>query len=105
MKRVITPAVLLAAVGLALTGCGKKDDDAPKQAAGGELLPRSVSDDMLPYDTLQSQPSLAAPDAVLIDDGMPSHSRHDGATEAVEDSDAAVTPVATPTPTSSPATE
>lgn len=50
---------------LALGGCGKKNDDQPKAAAGGELLPRSVDDDMLPYDTVRSEASLSAPDAEL----------------------------------------
>lgn len=56
--------ILLAALGatLALGAC-KKDEDQPKAAAGGELLPRSVSDDMLPYDTVRSQASLAEPEA------------------------------------------
>lgn len=53
------------ALSLALAGCGK--DKAPDKAvAGGEILPRSVTDDMLPYDTVRSQPSLAAPDADAI---------------------------------------
>lgn len=49
---------------LGLSAC-KKADDQPKAAAGGDLLPRSVGDDMLPYDTVQSQASLSAPDAPL----------------------------------------
>jgi len=53
--------VLAAGATLALAGC-KKAAEAPKTAAGGELLERSVSDDMLPYDTVRSQASLAAPD-------------------------------------------
>ncbi|WP_232494372.1 hypothetical protein [Novosphingobium kaempferiae] len=62
MKAPLLTAVALCA--LALGGC-KKTDDQPKAAAGGELLPRSVGDDMLPYDTVQSQASLSAPDAGL----------------------------------------
>ena len=30
--------------------------------AGGKILDRSISDDMLPYDTLRSQPPLAEPE-------------------------------------------
>jgi len=47
---------------LALGGCGDKKDDTAKVAAGGEILPRSVSDDMLPYDSVRSQPPLLAPE-------------------------------------------
>jgi len=47
---------------LLLAGCNKTADDQPKAAAGGELLPRSVGDDMLPYDTVQSQASLSPPE-------------------------------------------
>ncbi|PNU05894.1 hypothetical protein [Novosphingobium guangzhouense] len=60
--------VPVALAALALGGCGKKADDQPKTAAGGELLPRSVSDDMLPYDTVKSQASLSDPNAGL---GLP----------------------------------
>lgn len=48
---------------LALAGCNQ--DKTPEQAtAGGELLPRSTTDEMLPYDTVQSMPSLAPPEEV-----------------------------------------
>lgn len=52
---------------LALAACDKGEEQ-PKAAAGGELLPRSASDEMLPYDTLRSQASLSAPDAGLYED-------------------------------------
>lgn len=44
---------------LALAACGKKD--ASDKAAGGEILPGSASDAMLPLDTVRSQPPLAPP--------------------------------------------
>ena len=48
----------LAVLALALAGCDKAD--TPTQGtAGGQLLPRSTTDEMLPYDTVQSMPSLA----------------------------------------------
>lgn len=58
MKNAITFACL-GAVALALGGCG--NDKAPERqdTAGGEILDRSVGDDMLPYDTVRSQPPLA----------------------------------------------
>ncbi|MCJ2188019.1 hypothetical protein [Novosphingobium beihaiensis] len=57
--------VLALAAALPLGGC-KKDKKEPAKAAaaaGGEILPRSVTDDMLPYDTVKSQAPLANPDA------------------------------------------
>lgn len=51
---------LVFATPLALGGCGKQEAD-PNAQAGGEILPRSVADDMPPYDTVRSQPSLANP--------------------------------------------
>ncbi|WP_159980268.1 MULTISPECIES: hypothetical protein [unclassified Novosphingobium] len=59
--------ILAAGAALLLGGCNKSADDQPKAAAGGDLLPRSASDDMLPYDTVRSQASLSAPDAGLHD--------------------------------------
>lgn len=54
-KRLVIHAAL--ALPLALAGCGDKAD---KQAqAGGEVLPGSASDAMLPLDTATSKPPLA----------------------------------------------
>ncbi|KQM19539.1 hypothetical protein [Novosphingobium sp. Leaf2] len=61
MKTLHGLLLLGTAVVLPLSAC-KKTDDAPKAAAGGQLLERSVTDDMLPYDTVRSQASLEAPD-------------------------------------------
>lgn len=44
---------------LALAGCGGGDQQAAKGTAGGEILPGSTSDAMLPLDTVRSQPPLA----------------------------------------------
>jgi hypothetical protein len=45
---------------LALSGCQDKKPAAPSHAtAVGEVLPGSVSDEMLPVDTVRSQPPLA----------------------------------------------
>ncbi len=53
--RLIAAALLLT---LPLAACKKAEP--PKQAqAGGEILPGSVSDAMLPMDTVTSQPPLA----------------------------------------------
>jgi len=69
MIRITLPIGLL----LALSGCGGQDSQAPK-AAEGEVLPGSVSDAMLPYDTATSAPPLASPGAVPAPRGMASES-------------------------------
>ena len=54
-------AVLICVLALGLTtGACKDKKAAPGEAApSGEVLPGSVSDAMLPYDTVRSQPPLA----------------------------------------------
>jgi hypothetical protein len=44
---------------LALAGCGGDGKKETGGKAGGEILPASVSDAMLPYDTVRSQAPLA----------------------------------------------
>jgi len=46
---------------LAVAGCGDKAAPDKTAAAGGEVLPGSASDAMLPQDTVRSQPPLAKP--------------------------------------------
>ncbi|WP_395328247.1 hypothetical protein WBP06_12710 [Novosphingobium sp. BL-8H] len=58
-------ALLPALAMLALAGCNKQEPTNNKAAAGAALLPRSVSDDMPPYDTVRSQNDHAAPEADL----------------------------------------
>lgn len=52
---------LILAVPFALAACGGGSDKKGKdqRTAAGEILPGSVSDAMLPYDTVRSQPPLA----------------------------------------------
>lgn len=50
---------LLAASLLALSACGSGEQDKGKATAGGQILPGSASDAMLPLDTVRSQPPLA----------------------------------------------
>ena len=50
--------VLIAALGLALAAC-KDDQKATGGTAGGEILPGSTSDAMLPLDSVRSQAPLA----------------------------------------------
>lgn len=50
----------LVALPLALAACGSNEKKAKDQrTATGEILPGSISDSMLPYDTVRSQPPLA----------------------------------------------
>lgn len=50
----------LVALPLALAACGSSEKKAKDQrTAAGEILPGSISDSMLPYDTVRSQPPLA----------------------------------------------
>ena len=44
---------------LALTGCQEKKQAPVQGTAGGEVLPGSTSDAMLPIDSVRSQPPLA----------------------------------------------
>lgn len=44
---------------LALAACGSASKKETGGTAGGEILPASVSDSMLPYDTARSQAPLA----------------------------------------------
>lgn len=65
MKKAIAKAasgVMVMVMSLSACDGGKEDATPTISKAEGEILPRSVSDDMLPYDTLQSQPPLAAPE-------------------------------------------
>lgn len=57
MKPVLI-ALSLAAMA-ALGGCGEEKKAAAGATAGGEILPGSTSDAMLPLDTVRSQPPLA----------------------------------------------
>jgi len=54
-------SLLLAPLLLALTGCGLGDDSSGKDAAAGQVLPGTISDAMVPLDTVRSQPPLAPP--------------------------------------------
>lgn len=53
----LRPVAIVLLAGLALTGC--QDKKQVQGTAGGEVLPGSVSDAMLPIDTVRSQPPLA----------------------------------------------
>jgi hypothetical protein len=65
LKPTLRPAAamgLILALPLVLTACGGSEKKAKDQrTAAGEILPGSISDSMLPYDTVHSQPPLAPP--------------------------------------------
>ncbi|HUD27297.1 MAG TPA: hypothetical protein VMQ93_00385 [Novosphingobium sp.] len=84
----------LAVATLALAACDKGQEQT-KAAAGGELLPRSASDDMLPYDTVRSQASLSDPDAGLYEN-EPRSRRPDVSASAAAEDDVVTDPVVVP---------
>lgn len=47
---------------LALSACDREQEPATKGVAQGKILERSISDDMLPYDTVRSQPPRLEPE-------------------------------------------
>lgn len=54
---------LLGIVGIGLSACGDEPDDSAqrKVQVGGKILERSITDEMLPYDTVTSQAPRAKP--------------------------------------------
>jgi len=67
-----------------LAGCGSKKEASATGPAEGKVLPGSVSDAMLPYDTATSAPPLAAPE---VDTASGATARSGGpAAPATEDS-------------------
>mgnify|MGYP000334757922 CR=1 FL=1 len=86
-------SILLLAVALAACNSGKKDQGAGK--AEGQILPASVSDAMLPLDTVRSQAPLApkAEGAVKGETGA-----EDSATEAAAEPAASGAPAPAETP-------
>lgn len=85
--KILTALSFVSAAALALGGC--KDEPEQKQAAGGELLPRSVTDDMPPYDTVRSQPPLASPEAAATSAGEAAEPATDATEAAAEAEEAA----------------
>ncbi len=59
MRPELRPVMIALLAGLALAGCQEKKQAPAKGTAGGEVLPGTVSDAMLPIDTVRSQPPLA----------------------------------------------
>ena len=59
MRAELHPAMIVLLAGLALAGCQDKKQAPVQGTAGGEVLPGSTSDAMLPIDSVRSQPPLA----------------------------------------------
>jgi len=81
---------LIAAAALLLAACNSSKNEPAAKAAEGEVLPGSVSDAMLPYDTVTSAPPLEAPGAGARDGSASSPDRSTtdtSATDAVQQDD------------------
>lgn len=89
-------SIMILALGLAACGTDKKDEGAGR--AAGEILPASVSDTMIPLDTVRSQPPLA-PQVQSAGKAAAT----DAATEAPEGEAAVEAPAAEPAPAATPA--
>jgi hypothetical protein len=85
MKPLHRPTLVLAAL-VALASCGSENKEADRRTAVGEILPGSVSDAMIHYDQLRSQPPLA-PRTGSPSGGEPEAS--DAASDAAADAEAA----------------
>ena len=87
--------VALAALPLALAACQGEKKPAEARTAQGEILDGSVSDAMLPLDTVRSQPPLA-PEAT--ETGKPGKEGKHGDASSEAASEAAEAPAAAATP-------
>ena len=98
MKPELRRVAIMLALPLALAGCGGSDDSGGATAAG-EVLPGSVSDAMLPLDTVKSQP----PPAPMVEASGAARERKPEAPGATEPSAAASEPVPDAVPEGTPA--
>lgn len=96
MKPCHTALILAAA--LPLAACNGENKGSDQRTAVGEILPGSVSDAMVPYDSLRSQPPLAPPTGAA-GAGKAKGSDEAEAAPAASDSDAAATAEASPAAT------
>lgn len=78
-------ALLLAVVALPLAACGKKEGEGDARTASGEVLAGTISDEMLPLDTLTSEPprlKIEAPTAAAT--ATPEDAAAEGVGESTE---------------------
>ncbi|OYW45695.1 MAG: hypothetical protein B7Z08_11660 [Sphingomonadales bacterium 32-68-7] len=74
--------IALLALPALLAACGGEPRDDDERSASGEVLEGTISDAMLPIDTVSSQPPLAEP----VRSGTGSARPDDAASDAVEES-------------------
>lgn len=85
--KALTGIALLALGCTCIAGCGEKEttEKATPGAVSGKILERSITDDMLPYDSVTSQPPRANPSG----DGEDSENSAEGPGPAPSDAPAA----------------
>lgn len=97
-KRLIAGAAIALPIAL-LAACNGSAPEQAGDAASGKVLPGSITDDMLPYDTATSQPPLMAPEPGKVASGTGDAAPDDAPeAEATETPSAAATPDAAPIP-------
>ncbi len=95
MKAEMRPVLVAGLALLALSGCQDKKPAAPSHVtAVGEVLPGSVSDEMLPVDTVRSQPPLAPKSEPGTSKGDKPHASGKPAPGSPAEADPAVEPPA-----------
>ena len=78
----IAPALLLATAVLALAGCQSEKVDSNAKAAGGEILPGTISDAMIDLDRSTATPPLAPATAAKGDAGQKAKDKAEEASPA-----------------------
>lgn len=75
------------AVCVALAACGDTETEDDGRTAGGQVLEGSISDSMLPLDTVRSQPPLAKVTGTPGEGGAGTETPGPDATEGAEEGD------------------
>ncbi len=81
LRQILALRHILASAGLiaALGGCHHEDKAVGHGTVSGEILPGSISDAMLPYDSVKSKAPVAPPQVVTPADNTPGDSAADNA--------------------------
>ena len=93
--------VSLALCALPLAGCGKKSGGSDQRTASGEVLPGSISDSMLPLESVTSEPPIAKIVPQSGKSGAPDASAS-GEADASQAGDASAAPVSDSIPVAKP---
>lgn len=91
---------LTLALCIATAACGQKADEGKATAAGGEVLPGSISDDMIDLDASTASPPLAP-----VKPAAKKGSAPDASEAAADAEEAPAAPAPTPTSSASPKSE